>query len=131
VVNADGTGLRTLPRLPGDELEPVWSPDGTRIAFIGDPGGVSFDLYVVNADGTGLRLVLATAIADERDPAWSPDGRRIVFSADFAGTRAIWQVDSDGNHLRRLTTGAGPDRQPVYSPDGSHIAFVRGAPANG
>ncbi len=66
---------------PGDDWWPVWSPDGTRIAFVSSAPGGSFvpgGLHVVNADGTGqIDLTPADNVAE---PAWSPDGTRIAYS---------------------------------------------------
>ena len=54
---------------------PVWSPDGRRIAFVSRRDGKA--LYVMNADGSGLRIV--ARVERLATPAWSPDGRRIAF----------------------------------------------------
>ena len=61
VMNADGSGLRRLTRSPQNDGDPVWSPDGRRLAFVRIQGGRA-DIYVVHADGRGLRR-LAHAIA--------------------------------------------------------------------
>ncbi len=70
VINPDGSGLRTV----AHGLDPAWSPNGKQIAFtkwVDGPG-----LYVVNADGTGERLLYA--MNDAKSPAWSPDGQMIA-----------------------------------------------------
>lgn len=66
---------------PGDDWWPVWSPDGTRIAFVSSAPGEGFvpgGLHVVNADGTGQ--INLTPVDDARDPAWSPEGTRITYT---------------------------------------------------
>jgi TolB protein len=83
---ADGSGIRQLTDEPGvDDAWPAWSPDGTKIAFTRrrrDSGGLRLtgpdDIYVINADGSGLRQLAN----DAADPAWSPDGSRIAFSSE-------------------------------------------------
>ena len=70
VMNADGSGRRRLTRSPQNDGDPVWSPDGRRLAFVRVRGGRS-DIYVVNADGSGLRR-LAHAIAFRPDPGGPP-----------------------------------------------------------
>jgi Tol biopolymer transport system component len=91
LVNADGTGLRPFPgSIRG--REPAWSPDGRRLAFIShqhrngvrcikDDCWTSGELYVVNADGTGLKR-LSRSAADERSPTWS-DGQWIAYSRGY------------------------------------------------
>ena len=79
----------------GGDGAPTWSPDGKRIAFIRGGPSDRRDLYLVNADGGELKLLVA---GDDRQPenagapAWSPDGKTIVFAADRGqgtGTR-LW-----------------------------------------
>ncbi|MBX3023709.1 PD40 domain-containing protein [bacterium] len=125
VINADGSGRRKLTDTPEDsESQPVWSPDGTRIAFI-DNAGIS----VMNADGSGRRQVAAGSPRAVY-PAWSPDGREIVFSGGEFNQIEI--VGADGGNRR---TVLGPDAfeytAPCFSPDGRRIAFVSNRPNGG
>src|SRR5262249_26467527 len=62
VMNADGSGRRTLTRHPANDFQPSWSPDGRRIAFASNPEGNS-GVYVDNADGSGLRRLSAAGIS--------------------------------------------------------------------
>ena len=115
---------------------------GSRIAFTSFRNG-SFDLYVMNADGSKQRRLTTPAFGFP-PPAWSPDGRRIAFvsgpgacildihrvsfvSERNVGTRDvdISVANADGSGLRRLTRGPGVDCAPVWSPDGQKIAFQR------
>ena len=59
--------------------DPAWSPDGTKIAFTTDRDG-NFEIYVMNADGTGQTRLTNNAAADD-EPAWSPDGSKIAFTS--------------------------------------------------
>jgi TolB protein len=77
--SADGAGLRRLT----SGIDPVLSPDGSMVAFTrwtGDDGSV----WVINADGTGERLVLGST-KQAKHPAWSPDGRKIVVNFQHGG----------------------------------------------
>ena len=65
----------------------VWSPDGQKVAFDGNG-----DLYVMNADGSGLRRLTRNPACD-RGPAWSPDGRKIA----FGGNGHIFVINVDGS----------------------------------
>lgn len=96
------------------------SPDGTEVAFTWDRTGAT-EIYA--APLVGDRIIQLTAAgARVRAPRWSPDARSIAFlRADADGRDAIWLVDRDGEHERRLTRDAGYDDH-AWSPDGARIA---------
>jgi Tol biopolymer transport system component len=138
VTNIDGSRRRAVtPK--GFYDAPVWSPDGTRIAFVRYRGDDA-DVYVANADGSGLRK-LAHALAYDPNPlgagkgpsaspAWSPDGRKIAFVSNRSGSDDIWVVDAEGGGLVNLTRSRGSGR-PVWSPNGRLIAFRSDRDGNG
>lgn len=121
VVRQDGSGLRQLTsfsRFRGGAGGAHWSADGRRVVFWGQSvAGDSFrpDAYVMRADGTGIRRV----IADARDPVWSPDGTKIAFSR----RGEIFIANANGHGQRRLTRSTYSDSSPDWSPDGTRIAF--------
>ena len=135
VVNADGSGRRTLTRLPkaGRSRSLAWSPDGRKLAFLfeGDCGQFCFHLYVLNADGSGLRDLTRKLAGVRRfgagpasDPVWSPDGRMIAFVR--LNTRlGVYVVNADGSGVRNLTPkpAGAAYAAPAWSPDGQ-IAFA-------
>ena len=81
-----------------------------------------FELYVMNADGSGKR-VLTHAWGG---PAWSPDGRKIAFVNVPHRDIDIYVINADGSGQRRLTRNAGNHFGITWSPDGRKIAFGRG-----
>jgi TolB protein len=135
-MNPDGTEQTALTKGDGFDFDPVWSPDGKRIAFVSAPKVVSgakpdtmiADLYVMNADGTGrTRIVQGQAGSGVLAPCWSPDGKRIAFStakltsSSPSGMHLV-VVDSDGKSRKELGAGI----MPVWSPDGKQILFTNG-----
>jgi TolB protein len=127
---------------PGDVQTPAWSPDGRKLAFVSRRDGNS-EIYVMNADGSGLRNV-TRAPSNDLDPAWSPDGRAIAFvrqiqkkcapNSSDTPCNGVWRaighyyetylyvVHGDGSGLRRLPTqGANPS----WSADGKTIRLGR------
>ncbi|MBN2798084.1 MAG: Tol-Pal system beta propeller repeat protein TolB [Deltaproteobacteria bacterium] len=84
--------------------DPVWSPDGTQIAFVGrDP---RFDVFVVNADGSHMVRITQDQ-GDNEDPSWSPDGRYLIFSSTRTGRSEIWLSTPDGRHQAQISQGGG------------------------
>jgi Domain of unknown function DUF11/RTX calcium-binding nonapeptide repeat (4 copies)/WD40-like Beta Propeller Repeat len=119
-VRADGSDLRTLSDAPvdvGQGHPPVWSPDGSRIAFSTPVNGrpVPFtghvpgrDIYVVAADGSSeVRLTQsAEREAADRRPTWSPDGSQLAFETTQRQGRAesgIYAANADGTCEGRIS----------------------------
>lgn len=115
--------------LDGDEYAPVWSPDGRKIAFRHELEENS-DIYVVNADGSGLTQLTYHPKSDT-NPVWSPDSQRIAFESDRVSDRVrvrwnIYVVNADGLLLTQLLLDSdypNSELYPAWSPDGQRIAF--------
>jgi Tol biopolymer transport system component len=129
VKKADGSGGRTLVNLDDTfEPAPAWSPGGSTIAYFDDVAGSGGQIFLVNADGTGLRQFTS---AGNIGVAWSPDGSKIAFSTYGGSGYDLFVKDVNGSSLAQLTTTAGAtDRYPSWSPDGTRIAFVSNRDGN-
>lgn len=116
LTNADGTGLTRLTDIPGMESFPVWSPDGTQIAFISWRNGKQ-DVYVMNADGSN-QTNLTNDPGVDLYPAWMPDGTQIVFLSTRDNAFQFYVVNIDGSGLTMLDSGLPPSEftpsQTVY-----------------
>src|SRR5687768_10024527 len=88
IMKGDGTGLRQLTFNEGEDLDPTWSPDGSKIAFMSDRDGGAWEIYVMNADGSGQTRLTNNLFMDTR-PSWSPDGTRIAWSGERFGN---WDI---------------------------------------
>ena len=132
VMNEDGTGVTGLTLGGGgfDEYA-TWSPSCDQIAYSYDAWGMGASIHVMNADGSGNRI-LGSPDQDSY-PAWSPDGTRIAFTsrrdADKPPVpleiREIYVMNADGSGATRLThTDVGAlNLEATWSPDGTLIAF--------
>jgi Tol biopolymer transport system component len=98
-------------------FDPVWSPNGSRIAFTKTYNDNSKDIFVINADGTGVKNLTKTTTVSEEMPAWSPDGNMIAFVSNKDGDQEIWKMRADGSRRTQVTKNAtyedtDPDWQP-------------------
>lgn len=132
---SDGTGATVVSpacteACLGDD-DPVYSPDGKRIAFERAFGPVVNDnaayvaIFAMNADGSRLTQLTKTPKGSaDRQPEWSPDGRTIAFVHSGAGNEgAIEVMNADGSNIRRLTPFAIDAADPHWSPDGTRLLF--------
>jgi TolB protein len=113
-VNADGSGLRLVRRMPRKwpgSGTPNWSPDGSRLLFstacrFGNCGQAptGAQLFTIKPSGRGLRQLTQLA-GNSNNGAWSPDGRKIVFvrNRGLGPTGDLYTINADGTRLRQLT----------------------------
>jgi len=115
------TGGTTTLELPGSQLMPVWSPDGTRVAFSSDHEGPPgrLGLYSIDADLSGEPRPVFNADANAHASDWSRDN---VLA--FVAYGDIWVVDVDGATEPRRLAQPGGQQWPTFSPDGRWFAYA-------
>jgi Tol biopolymer transport system component len=141
IVNADGSGARTVLANRNEHgfsggvstayaetnREPNWSPDGRQIVFARETHARSLnctsgcqeqhtaatDVYLMNADGSGVRQLTSNAAFEEEDPQFSPDGKSIVYYRLRTGRDdtegQIWVMKADGRGKHQVARGANPE----------------------
>ena len=124
VAGIDGTGLRALTS-GAHASDPRWSPDASKIVFVGGVGPDQ-DLFVVDVR-TGVSTRITHGLGDERPaqpipptPSFSGDGETILYTAVDGHSLSLWTVPAAGGASTRLLRDAAYG---AYSPDGSLIAF--------
>jgi TolB protein len=126
-MNADGTNARRLTRTPGYDGARAFSPDGRKLLYYRNQGGV----LVMNADGSGKRNLTPNQ-AYNSPGDWSPDGRKIVFTSNRDGNNELYVMNADGTGQRILSPSPSSEEgNPVWSPHGREIAFVTDRDGNG
>jgi len=143
VINADGTGYTNLTNSMGtQDIDPVWSPDGARIAFSSNQPAVNnmdrnYEIFVMNADGTNAVQQTFTTQGSGQTvqsyaPTWGPGGTEIAFEgwrttqtgASYAQIVKI-PVDGSGSEVvLTSTTDFAYKFQPDWSPDGTKILYT-------
>ncbi|MBZ0299898.1 MAG: DPP IV N-terminal domain-containing protein, partial [Anaerolineae bacterium] len=117
----DRTPIR-LTNSPEDERDPVWSPDGRRLAYASRQDG-NWELYIYDLQsGTTSRMTFDLSF--QGAPRWSPDGQWLVYESYQGNNLDVYIMGVDGSQVKRLTDYPGPDFSPAWSPDGRRIAFV-------
>ncbi len=93
--------------------DPVWSPDGSRIAFVSQENG-SDDVWIVNPDAKGARNLTRNDWEWDKRPSWSPDSRRIVFWSNRSGAKQIYVMDADGRNVRNISNTEWDEYDPLW-----------------
>jgi len=104
---------KQLTTFTGICYDPVWSPDGSRIAFVSQENE-SDDIWVIYPDGTGAENLTRNPWEWEKHPSWSPDSKRIVFWSNREGTKQIHVMDANGRYLRNISNTEWDEYDPLW-----------------
>jgi TolB protein len=132
-VPSRGGAVKNLTKSPKPWLlrtTPAYAPDGRTLAISASTDAYNSDIFLIRADGTGLRRVTRTQgthdrLAEESMPSFSPDGKRLVYVSNRDRSFDLFTIGVDGKGERRLTrTSASQEEKPRYSADGKRILYA-------
>ena len=122
VMSSDGSNVKRIVKDPEYDVGPQWSPDGRKILFMTGRNR-NFDVYEMNADGTGQRNLTADYARSDGAPVWSHDGHNIAFSRRIDDKDQLFVMDAAGGNLKRVTYNSANNGSPGWSPDSSKLVF--------
>ncbi len=114
-----------------NDTNPVWAPNGLRIAFESSPFEGATQIHVMNYDGTGQAPITTNVNGDNFSPSWSHTNNRIAFVSNRTGSRDVYVINADGTGEIPVTTSTiGAEYSPVWSPTEDRIAFINEPTSN-
>ncbi len=122
VTDDAGEEARVLTAGDATNLQPGWSPDGTRLAYI-SIHEKTVQIDVIQTDGDNARQI-TTSTKQKWGPVWSPDGKEIAFLGNENGLVEIYVVNVESGEERRLTNNKVWEWDTAWSPDGRHLLYV-------
>ena len=130
IIGPDIQPFLVLLEQPGTRFEEftnlMWRPNGHELLFLANPYDNPIGLYLIQADGTGLRTILESTAPGPAQPALSPDGTQVAYSLLNGDHRELHVVNVDtGDDAVIDFTGTRSDIRPRWSPDGTRLVFER------
>jgi Tol biopolymer transport system component len=124
VIGIDQSGEESLTDNDNIDYSPVWSSDGSKIAFLSWRDG-NREIYIMNPDGTNQTNLTQNSVDDDK-PCWSFDSKQLAFTSQTSGVSDLYAIDSDGTGLIRLTHSKSDINGLCWHPSGSLIAYSDG-----
>ncbi len=122
IKSVQGVAVTQLTSDPSGDVQPVFSPDDTKVAFASNRGG-NWDVWIIGGDG-GQPVQVTSTPADEMHPSWSPDGSKLAYCSlpEGGGQWELWVVDAVASGTPRFI---GYGLFPEWSPVDNTIIFQR------
>ncbi|CAH0187106.1 Dipeptidyl-peptidase 5 [Massilia sp. Bi118] len=122
VADADGENEQLAAGGRESIVSPVWSPDGSRLAYV----AIDMNKPVVHVHDlrTGRSAVVANFKGNNSAPAWSPDGTKLAVSLSTTGNTQIYVMNADGSGVRRVSNSKAIDTEAQFSGDGQSLYFL-------
>ncbi len=121
-VNGDGSGLANLTGSPSEDTQPVWSPNGTEIAFVSDRA-ITSTVYLLNIATLETQPLSSTLFAIS-SPTWSPDGKQIACIQEQNGNTDLLIVKRETGEITTLRQTLEGEEGVAWSPNGKQLAFA-------
>lgn len=105
-----------------DDIHPVWSPDGQRIAYASSVHGF-YEIYVMNSDGTGKQRITTNEYTD-MTPSWATDGHHLLYVSSRNGPEQVYKYSFESGTETQVTKSETGVAIPKVSPDNQYIAYL-------
>jgi hypothetical protein len=133
-MNSDGTGRLPITNGLQNDLNPTFSWDGSKIAFMRYSGSRNVP-YIMSATGASPHPLFSPGtepLGNLDAPAWSPDGTKLAFAITSGTTSSVFVAPSDGSNTQQIITGTvGSDFYPSWSPDGKTLVLAASPSSTG